>query len=66
MAKVGEDAAIELPLDDERKPDKKLNRHVVIAINHMKKRRLTLISQSESLKREIDDLDEALAALNQE
>ena len=64
MAKVAEDAAEELLLNDERiETPRKLNRHVVVAINHMTKRRLILIDQTDKLNREIEDLDEALAAL---
>jgi hypothetical protein len=57
-----DDKTAELPLDDERAP-KKHNRHVAIALAHMNKRRLILISQEEKLAAEIDGLDEAIKAL---
>lgn len=65
MAKVAEDAAEELPLNDERieAAPKKLNRHVVIALNHMHKRRDTLTDQIDRLVEERKDLLEAIEAL---
>lgn len=42
---------------------KKLNRHVVIALNHMNKRRSILIDQRAKLTREIEELDAAILAL---
>ncbi len=48
-------AAIELPLNDERKEVKK-PRHVVIAINHLIERRKNLLA-------ELKALDEAILAL---
>lgn len=41
MAKVAEDAAMELPLNDERKPVK-LNRHMAVALRNMKVERANL------------------------
>ncbi len=64
MAKIAEDAAAELPLNDERvETPKKLNRHVVIAQNHMKKRRAALDEQIAALTAERDGLDAAILAL---
>lgn len=42
---------------------KKQNRHVVIALNHMNKRRSILIDQRAKLTKEIDELDAAILAL---
>jgi hypothetical protein len=53
MAKLNEMAAAELPLNDERLPAKK-NRHVVIALNHMYKRRTALAEQRQKLTKEIE------------
>lgn len=44
---------------------KELNRHVRIAINHMKKRRATLIDQGTRIDAEIHGLDVALEALEE-
>jgi hypothetical protein len=64
MAKIAEDAAIaELPLNDERKPEKKLNRHVVIALRHMCLRRDVLLAKIDDLTKELDDLDSSIKAL---
>jgi hypothetical protein len=78
MAKISDDAAEELPLNDERiEPKKlnrhivnderiepkKLNRHIVIALNHMKVRRTQLMEKIDALTKERDDLDESIAAL---
>lgn len=45
---------------------KKLNRHVVIALNHMNKRKETLTAQVHALEKEIEDLQDAINALNPE
>lgn len=63
MAKLNEAAAAELPLNDERLPTKK-NRHVVIALNHMNKRRGALVDQRAKLTKEIEELDAAILALD--
>ena len=63
MAKFAEEAAAELPLNDERIEPKKLNRHIVIALNHMKTRRTQLTEKIDALTKERDDLDESIAAL---
>jgi hypothetical protein len=63
--KVAEDAAQELPLNDERQPEPELkkNRHVVIALNHMRKRRATLEQQDRKLQKELEEIDAAILAL---
>ena len=60
--KVAEDAAIELPLNDDRAP-KKQSRHVTIALNHLNKRRTALLDKRQALTKEIDELDAAILAL---
>lgn len=45
---------------------KKFNRHVVIALNHMNKRRDTLLAKRAELNREIEELDAAILALEGE
>ena len=64
MAKVAEDAAAELPLNDGRKPETKKNRHVVIALAHMGKRRTALLNKRAEITKEIDELDAAILALD--
>ncbi len=64
MAKVAEDAAIELPLNDERIEPKKVNRHVQVALNHMNIRKAKLTAQVDALNKEIEDLDDAIGALS--
>ena len=44
-------------------PAKKLNRHVVIALNHMNQRREALIEKRAQLTKEIEELDAAILAL---
>jgi len=61
--KVAEDAAQELPLNDEKLPEPKKGRHVTIALNHMKKQRDGLRKKFDSLTKEMDALDAAIAAL---
>lgn len=61
--KVAEDAAQELPLNDEGAEPKKHNRHIVVALNHMHKRRDALTEQIERLVAERKDLLEAIEAL---
>ncbi len=75
MAKVSEDAAAELPLNMVRvgilnperviadDPAKKVNRHVQIAKDHMRKRRDALSVQISKLTDERDGIDAAIAAL---
>lgn len=46
-------------IDIKRKP----NRHVVIALNHMKKRRDALLEKRAALTKEIEELDAAILAL---
>lgn len=62
--KISPDAAEELPLNDERFPEpKKLNRHVVIAISHMKKRKTTLEAQIYKLSKELSEIETSIKAL---
>jgi prefoldin subunit 5 len=42
---------------------RKLNRHVVIAINHLRQRRDGLEAQIEKMKAELDEVDAAIEAL---
>jgi Holliday junction resolvasome RuvABC DNA-binding subunit len=64
MAKVDENAAAELPLNDERLPEKKQNRHVVIALKHMGIQRENLNKKIEALTKERDDLEASIKALS--
>ena len=43
---------------------RKLNRHVVIALNHMNKRREALLEKRAQLTKEIEELDAAILALD--
>ena len=63
MTKIAEDAALELPLNDERIEPKKLNRHIVVALRHMKTRRVQLTEKIDALTKERNDLDDSIAAL---
>ncbi len=60
-------AAIELPLNDERKEVKK-PRHVVIAINHLieRQRRKNLLAKKSVIDVELKALDEAILAIDVE
>lgn len=62
---VAPDAAQELPLDDERAaPEpKKHNRHVLVALNHLHKRRDTLNAQKKKIDDELEDILEPIHAL---
>lgn len=63
MAKVNENAAVaELPLEDGRLPQKQ-NRHVVVALRHLEKRRAALVAQRGKLSQEIAGIDEAIKSL---
>lgn len=42
---------------------KKMNRHVTVAINHINKRRETLLAQRAKVNQELEELDAALLAL---
>lgn len=72
MAKVAEDAAAELPLNDERLEEatttapKKQGRHIVIALRHMRIQRDKLNAQLDELVKERDSLDASIAALEKE
>lgn len=63
MAKVSEGAAAELELNDERQGTAKKNRHVVVALAHLNKRRGALLDQVKKLQKEIEELDAAILAL---
>ena len=63
MAKVAEDAAAELPLNDERLPEK-VSRHVTIAINHMTQQRNKLNTKIHNLTKERDAIESAIKALD--
>lgn len=60
--KVAEDAAQELPLNDERIPVRR-NRHVTIALNHLRKRRTALEAQGKAIQTQIDEIEAAIKAL---
>ena len=45
---------------------KKVNRHVVIALRHMNKRRYALMEQRDRLVEEIKELDTAILALDRD
>jgi hypothetical protein len=49
----------------QEKPEaaKKLNRHVVIALNHMNKRREVLLAKAAEVRKELEELDAAILAL---
>ena len=64
MAKASEDAAIELPLNDERK--RKQGRHIVIALNHLGKQRAALAEKIAALTEELESIDASIAALSPE
>lgn len=63
MAKVAEDAAQELPLDDERTEPKSHNRHVTVALNHLHKRRDVLVASRRKIDDELGEILEAIQAL---
>ena len=50
---------------DKQEP-RKVNRHVVIALNHMNQRREALLVKAAALRKEIEELDQAILALNPE
>ncbi len=47
----------------EPKEVKKLNRHVVIALNHMNQRKRILVDKRGAIQKEIEELDAAIQAL---
>ena len=47
----------------EQAPAKKLNRHVVVALNHLNQRRTALLEKRAQLTKEIEELDAAILAL---
>lgn len=66
MAKIAEDAAMELPLNDERKPEKKVPRHTAIALRHLNIQRDRLAEKIDEMKVELTSLDASIAALSPE
>jgi len=48
---------------EEQAPAKKLNRHVVVALNHLNQRRTALLEKRAQLTKEIEELDAAILAL---
>jgi hypothetical protein len=64
MAKVAGDAAIELPLNDERKPERKQGRHIVIALNHLNKQRAALAEKIAVMTEELESIDASIKALD--
>lgn len=60
---VADVATNELPLNDEKTPEVKKNRHVTIALNHLDKRRDALTTQNNKLTAERDEVDAARKAL---
>ena len=67
MAKASEDAAQELPLNDERKPEpRKQGRHIVIALNHLGKQRAALAEKIAALTEELESIDASIKALSPE
>lgn len=68
MAKLNEQAAQELPLNGEfpAVTGKAVNRHIAVAINHMKKRRDALTIQRDKFQREIEQIGTAIMALEPE
>lgn len=59
MAKVNE----EVQPNNEASVPKKLNRHVVIALAHMNKRRDVLLAKQAEVNREVEELDAAILAV---
>ena len=49
--------------EEVKQEPRKLNRHVVIALNHMNKRRSALLDKRSQLTKEIEELDAAILAL---
>lgn len=43
---------------------KKMNRHVVIALNHLNKRREVLLAKAGELRKEVEEIDAAILALD--
>jgi hypothetical protein len=53
----------ELPLDDERTPERKLPRRVTIALGQLNKRRNDLLAKRQVINEELEGLDAAILAL---
>lgn len=51
---------------EEVKPEKKLNRHVTVALNHLNQRRDSLIAKRAELTKEIEEIDKGILALSGE
>ena len=62
--KVAEDAALELPINDERL-EPKVNRHINIALNHMTQQRNKLNTKIHNLTKERDAIESAIKALKE-
>ena len=56
------DELFEAP-EAEEPPAKKQNQHVVIALRHLNKRRNVLLEKRASVTKEIEELDQAILAL---
>ena len=66
MAKLNEDAALELPLNDERKPEKKVPRHTAIALRHLNLQRDKLAEKIAAEQSELERLDASIKAISPE
>ncbi len=55
-------ALVEVP-EAEEQPAKKQNQHVVIALRHLNKRRGVLLEKRAAVTKEIEELDQAILAL---
>ena len=60
MAKVVEDAALDLDLDDER-IEVKVPRHIQVAVNHLKKQREKAQARFDQAKAELETIDSMIA-----
>ena len=56
------DELFEVP-EAEEQPAKKQNQHVVIALRHLNKRRNVLLEKRAAVTKEIEELDQAILAL---
>ena len=64
----GEELGPEMGYTEFKEPQpaaaKKLNRHVVIALNHMRQRQADLIKKRDAIQREIEEIGAAMVALD--
>lgn len=58
---ITEDAQMEIPGTEAKV--KKPSRHITIALNHLNKRREALIDKRNALTKEIEEIDNAILAL---